>query len=346
MSERPVLEVSGLTVKYGHGRRSVTAVSDVSFSIPAGRTVGLVGESGSGKSTIGRAILGLAPVSGGKITFNGIDVTAPEHQRNRRSKGQIRAVFQDPYSSLNPSLPIAVSVAEEVAGGRRSRKETLKRISDLFERVGLPATAAASYPGRLSGGQRQRVAIARALVSDPRLIICDEPVSSLDVSVQAQVLNLLRSEQEIRGLSYCFVGHDLDIVRYMSDWIVVLYRGRVLEDGPSAEVTRHPRHPYTQSLVAATPSPDLNVVSAPPLASTIVGANTAAAVGCPFAPRCPLATDICVSELPPVHTAPDGGRVACHRYDPVTDTTAGQAVGTLASGAPRGGIPSAENALR
>ncbi|OAH16199.1 ABC transporter ATP-binding protein [Streptomyces jeddahensis] len=320
MSDTPVLEVSGLTVEYRRGRKRVPAVSDVSFSIREGETVGLVGESGSGKTTIGRAILGLVPVSAGSIVFDGHDVTGPAHHARRREEGQIRAVFQDPYSSLNPSLPVAASLAEECGTGGRSREATFARMVDLFEKVGLPSTVVSSYPGRLSGGQRQRVAIARALMSDPRLIICDEPVSALDVSVQAQVLNLLRQIQRVRSLSYCFVGHDLDVVRYMSDWIVVLYRGHVLEDGPARTVAQSPRHPYTRALVAASPHP---VVSPEDIATRPPSSLNAAMVttGCPFAPRCPVAIDVCWTERPPVCTAPDGGKVACHRYDPVKDTT-------------------------
>jgi peptide/nickel transport system ATP-binding protein len=330
VSDEPLLEVSGLTVEFRRGRRSVTAVSGVSFTIGPGQTVGLVGESGSGKTTIGRAILGLVPVTSGRILFGGRDVASREHQRRRREPGQIRAVFQDPYSSLNPSLPVAVSVAEEVGSGRRDRREALARMADLFDRVGLPPAAAASYPGRLSGGQRQRVAIARALMSSPRLVICDEPVSALDVSVQAQVLNLLRAAQRAGSLSYCFVGHDLDVVRYMSDWIVVLYRGQVLEDGPAATVARYPRHPYTKALVAATPSPSLSAASPPREVKRDPRPAPAPGQGCPFAPRCPLAVDACWTEPPPVRAASDGGRVACHLFDPAADAVAGTPTGAVA----------------
>jgi peptide/nickel transport system ATP-binding protein len=305
-------------------------VSDVSLAIRPGQTLGLVGESGSGKTTIGRAILGLVPISSGRILFEGRDVTGDEHRRQRQAPGQIRAVFQDPYSSLNPSLPVAVSVAEEVPRGRRVRSETFARITDLFDRVGLSRTVAASYPGRLSGGQRQRVAIARALMSDPRLIICDEPVSSLDVSVQAQVLNVLKEAQRTSALSYCFVGHDLDVVRYMSDWIVVLYRGQVLEDGPARTVARHPRHPYTQALVAASPGMN-RLAKVEPRGGRDPRPEPALGKGCPFAPRCVFAEEQCWTERPPVHVAGDGGRVACHRYDPAAETTAGTPVGSVSS---------------
>ncbi|MGI5132430.1 ABC transporter ATP-binding protein [Pseudonocardia sp. CA-107938] len=324
MSESPLLEVVDLAIEYRRGIHRVTAVSDVNFTVRAGQTLGLVGESGSGKTTIGRAILGLVPISAGRILFDGQDVSGDAHRRRRQEPGQIRAIFQDPYSSLNPSLPVAVSVAEEVPRSRRVRSEAFARLSDLFERVGLPRAVAASYPGRLSGGQRQRVAIARALMSDPRLIICDEPVSALDVSVQAQVLNVLKDAQRASSLSYCFIGHDLDVVRYMSDWIVVLYRGRVLEDGPAQTVARHPRHPYTRALVAA--SPELDRPAKPDQPIRDPRPEPPRGGGCPFAPRCGFAEARCWVEQPPVHLAPDGGHVACHRYDAAADRTAADLV--------------------
>jgi peptide/nickel transport system ATP-binding protein len=217
-----------------------------------------------------------------------------------------------------------VSVAEEVPGGRRVRAETFARIAHLFDEVGLPYALAATYPSKLSGGQRQRVAIARALMSAPRLIVCDEPVSALDVSVQAQVLNVLRQARSSASLTYCFIGHDLDIVRYMSDWIVVLYRGQVLEDGPAATVAHTPRHPYTRALVAATPETDVTGMRKKRLPRTRdPRPEPRAGEGCPFAPRCPLVIDKCWTEPPPVRRAPDGGRVVCHRYDEVSDATGG-----------------------
>ncbi len=332
MPDRQLLEVSDLTVEYRRGGQRVAGVSGVSFTIAAGQAVGLVGESGSGKTTIGRAILGLVPITSGSVRFDGVDVGSPEHRQRRSDPGQIRAVFQDPFSSLNPSLPVGVSVAEEVPGGRRVRAETFARIAYLFDRVGLPYSLAATYPARLSGGQRQRVAIARALMSAPRLIVCDEPVSALDVSVQAQVLNVLRDARSNDSLSYCFIGHDLDVVRYMSDWIVVLYRGQVLEDGPAATVAGSPRHPYTRALVAATPETDVTGVRKKRVPRPRdPRPEPRAGEGCPFAPRCPLAIDKCWTAAPPVHMAPDGGRVVCHRYDEATDLTGGEAAPARAS---------------
>lgn len=317
MSSEVLLEVTDLSVEFRRGRKRVPAVSGVTFSIREGQSLGLVGESGSGKTTIGRAILGLLPISGGSITFDGIDVSSDEFRQRRSQPGQIRAIFQDPYSSLNPSLPVGVSVAEEVRGGQRVRAETFARIRHLFERVGLPYELAATYPARLSGGQRQRIAIARALMNEPRLMVCDEPVSALDVSVQAQVLNVLREMRAERSLSLCFIGHDLDVVRYMSDWIVVLYRGTILEDGPAQTVALSPRHPYTQALVAA--APDGIVARKGQMRSPTVKdprPEPRVGEGCPFAPRCPLVSATCWTENPPEHIEADGGRVVCHNYVP------------------------------
>ena len=254
MSDSRLLEVTDLAVDYRVGRHNVRAVSGVGFAIERGQTLGLVGESGSGKTTIGRAILGLVPAAAGRIVFDGQDITGASPRERRRNAGQIRAVFQDPYTSLNPALPVAASLLEALPGRRRlSRGDVQQRLAVLLDRVGLDPEIASQHPGRLSGGQRQRVAIARALISSPDLIICDEPVSALDVSIQAQILNLLRDVQRETGVSYLFVGHDLDVVRYMCDHIAVIYHGQLLETGPARTIATHPSHPYTKALVAATP---------------------------------------------------------------------------------------------
>lgn len=250
----PLLEVTDLTVDYRVGRHSVRAVSGIGLTIGHGRTLGLVGESGSGKTTIGRAVLGLLPVAAGRITVRGEDVTGVAPRQRLRSGGRIRAVFQDPYRSLNPALPIAASLLEALPRRRREQRDRAQQLLDrLLEKVGLDPAIAAHHPGRLSGGQRQRVAIARALISDPDLVICDEPVSALDLSVQAQILNLLRDLQRDTGVSYLFIGHDLDVVRYMSDEIAVLYHGQLLESGPAGRIMESPEHPYTKALIEATP---------------------------------------------------------------------------------------------
>ncbi len=250
----PLLEVEGLVVRYG--KRLAPAVDDVSFTIARGQTVGLIGESGSGKTTIGRAILGLVPVDSGRIVFDGRDITRAGAAERRALRGDLRAVFQDPYSSLNPRSPIGRTVAEplRVAGLARSAREG--RVRDVLASVGLPAEAAQRYPREFSGGQRQRIAIARALVTDPRLVVCDEAVSALDLSTQAQVLNLLADPRAGADLGYLFIAHDMAVVEFLAQHVVVLYRGRVVEQGATADVIRAPRDPYTRALMAASPVPD------------------------------------------------------------------------------------------
>ncbi|WP_063781131.1 ABC transporter ATP-binding protein [Streptomyces maremycinicus] len=313
MSSSRVLEVTDLAVDYRVGRRTVRAVSDVALTIDHGKTLGLVGESGSGKTTIGRAILGLAPTAAGRIVFNGQDLAGASPRQRHRTAGRIRAVFQDPYSSLNPALPIAASLLEALPDQRRlPRADARQHLDGLLEKVGLDPAIAARYPGRLSGGQRQRVAIARALISSPELIICDEAVSALDVSIQAQILNLLRDVQRDTGVSYLFIGHDLDVIRYMSDHVAVLYRGQLLETGPVDVVTRRPRHPYTQTLVAATPTLHPETIATQRVGTT--DAQQTGGEGCSYAAQCPLAIDTCHTQHPTPQQAADGGHVACHRY--------------------------------
>ncbi len=297
----PLLAIDDLRVSY----RGNFAVSGVSFTIAPGEVVGLVGESGSGKTTIGRAILGLAPVRSGTIVFGGRDIT----RASRKLRRGLQVVFQDPYGSLNPAVTVGASLLEALPPGT-PRAVARARLAELLAEVGLPESAAAEYPGRFSGGQRQRLAIARALMAKPKLVICDEPVSALDVSVQAQVLNLLRSLRDRQSLSYLFIGHDLDVVRFMSDRILVLYRGRVLEEGPANAVATAPRHPYTQALVASAPTVEaaLSGQHAPPAALPAPRFAPPDA-GCPFADRCPHVTDICRAEMP---VLTDG--VACHLY--------------------------------
>lgn len=321
MHSNDVLEVTDLSVDYRHGRHAVRAVSEVSFTISPGQTLGLVGESGSGKTTIGRAILGLVPPAAGRIVFHGDDITGVGLRQRSRSPGQIRAVFQDPYSSLNPALPIAASLLEALPGRRLPRGLAQQKLGQLMQEVGLDPALAANYPGRLSGGQRQRVAIARALISDPQLIICDEPVTALDVSIQAQILNLLRDVQRDTGVSYLFISHDLEVVRYMADRIAVLYHGHLVETGPARAVAENPAHPYTQALVAATPTlhpgEGVQQVAAGAPAGPAAAAQIPRRVsdeGCRYAAQCPIAIDICRTQRPQLQPTADGGSVACHRY--------------------------------
>ncbi|MGI5241846.1 ATP-binding cassette domain-containing protein [Dactylosporangium sp. CA-139066] len=252
-----LLELRGLTVNYGRGRRRIPdAVSDVSLSVEPGETVALVGESGSGKSTIGNVVLGLVPATAGTVRFDGEDITAAGRRRRRMLTRHIQPIFQDPYGSLNPSRTIRQTLVEPLLAHGRAAAAAGERIAEVLDRVGLPADAADRYPDEFSGGQRQRIAIARALVAGPRLIVCDEPTSALDLSIQAQVLNLLRRLQRESGIGYLFITHDLALIRHVADRVVVLYRGRVMETGPAARVTREPQHPYTRALLAAAPVPD------------------------------------------------------------------------------------------
>lgn len=319
-SAGPLLHVRNLSVHFSRRRRApLRAVDDVSITVEDQQTVGVVGESGSGKTTLGRAILGLTPVAAGRVEWLGADITAASRRRRRALSAELGVVFQDPYSSLNPSRTIGQTLREMLhASGDLSRQEMDARVGAMLERVGLPADAAARYPSNFSGGQRQRIAIARALVVRPRLVICDEAVTALDLSVQAQVLNLLRELQRDFRLSYLFIAHDLDVVRYIADRILVFYRGQVVEEGPAEELYSRPVHPYTRALLDAVPIPDPTVKRAPRTRAGIQPEAAAAPVpetGCPFAPRCPHRTDLCVRERPPVESCRRGRfRVACHHW--------------------------------
>ncbi len=250
----PLLEVRNLVVRYG--KKGAAAVDDVSFTIARGETLGLVGESGSGKTTIGRAILGLQPVTSGEIWFEGKNITRASVAERRSLQGDLRAVFQDPYSSLNPRRPIGDALAEPLRVAGVARSERSMRADRALAAVGLPLGSADRYPRQFSGGQRQRIAIARALVTDPRLVVCDEAVSALDLSTQAQVLNLLAELRTGADLGYLFIAHDMAVVEFLAQRVVVLNRGRVVEQGPTAEVLGNPQHHYTRVLMAASPVPD------------------------------------------------------------------------------------------
>jgi peptide/nickel transport system ATP-binding protein len=319
MAGQPMLEVMDLVVRYGNGRKAGSApaaVDGVSFSIQPGETVGLVGESGSGKSTIGKAILGLQKVTAGSIAFQGADITHPDAARRRALGSELRAVFQDPNSSLNPRKTIGASLAEPLRVRGVSAGEAQTRAEDMLERVGLPLEAVDRYPGQFSGGQRQRISVARALICEPQLVVCDEAVSALDLSTQAQVLNLLADLRDERGLSYLFIAHDISVVQFLAQRVVVLYRGQVMEAGPVAAVTESPRHPFTQALVAASPVPRPAEQAERRAVRESLGVRTAAAVattsgGCPFRQRCPLATELCAAERPALRRVGESD-VACH----------------------------------
>ncbi|WP_394525532.1 ATP-binding cassette domain-containing protein [Paenarthrobacter nicotinovorans] len=256
---KPLLDVQDIVVEYqtrGLRKRSFQALKGVSLDIRPGETVGLVGESGSGKTTLGRAILGLAPVTAGRMIYRGKDIAHLTRSQRRSLAQDIQVVFQDPYTSLNPSLTIEKILAEPLVAQKVPSKVATDRIKGLLEKVGLPASSADRLPREFSGGQRQRIAIARALALSPRLIVCDEPVSALDLSTQAKVLDLFRDIQDETGVSYLFVSHDLAVVRHLSHRVAVMYHGEIVEWGAGSQVTLNPDHPYTQRLLLAAPVPD------------------------------------------------------------------------------------------
>ena len=251
-STKPLLDISDLTVSYHRRGKGAPAILDVSLDIRPGETVALVGESGSGKSTLGRVVLGLTPATRGSVHFEGEDITRVSGARRRDLSTSIQAVFQDPNGSLNPALTVGRTLAEPLLVHARDRRASVSvRVAEVLDLVGLPAEAAYRYPRQFSGGQRQRIAIARALMMSPKLIVCDEPVSALDLSVQAQILNLFTRLQRETGVSYLFISHDLAVVRHVAQRIVVLYRGNVVENGLTEDVYAHPAHAYTRRLLAA-----------------------------------------------------------------------------------------------
>jgi ABC-type glutathione transport system ATPase component len=259
MNPQPLLSVRGLAVEFRRGRRRrpLRAVDDVSFDIEKGETLGLVGESGSGKTTIGNALLGLVKPTAGTVLFEGREIAAMSATERRLISGRLQVVFQDPYSSLNPSRRVGQTIAEPLSVHTDlDQRQRVQATALMLERVGLSAADMAKYPAAFSGGQRQRIAIARALITRPHLVVCDEPVSGLDLSAQAQVLNLLKDLQAEMGLAMLFISHDLAVVRYMATRIAVLLRGKVVEEGTTAKVNDAPEDAYTKRLLAASPAPD------------------------------------------------------------------------------------------
>ncbi|MFJ9085517.1 ATP-binding cassette domain-containing protein [Streptomyces sp. NPDC102384] len=256
----PLLSAHGIVLDYPQGlrRKPARVLQGVDIDIAEGETLGLVGESGSGKSSLANLVLGFRPPTEGRIHFRGRDITQAGRRERRALSAEIQAVFQDPYSSLNPTRRVGTSIAEPLLlqSSSLSRREVAARVRDMLVRVGLPPDAAERYPAHFSGGQRQRIAIARALIINPSLVICDEPVSALDLSVQAQILNLLAELQESMGLSYLFIAHDLAVVRFLSHRMAVMHQGRIVETGPSERVYSAPSDPYTRQLLSSVPDPD------------------------------------------------------------------------------------------
>lgn len=319
MAEKePILKVEHLKKYFPVGRGKVLhAVDDISFSVPRGMTLGLVGESGCGKTTVGRTLVRLYEPDGGKIIFDGQDISQVKGREKQELTRRMQMVYQDPYASLNPFFTVGEIITEglEIHGIAADKKERMEIAYDLLEKVGLHREHANRFPHEFSGGQRQRVGLARSLAVNPDFIVCDEAISALDVSVQAQIVNMLVDFQQSMGLTYLFIAHDLSMVRYISDQTAVMYLGTLVETGNNKEVYDHPAHPYTQGLLQAVPVAD-PATERKRAGKNIMLGEVASPInpgpGCRFCSRCPRATDICRQETPVLTGLGGGHMAACH----------------------------------
>lgn len=315
----PLLEVRNLKKYFKTRAGLLHAVDGVYFSLDKGKTLGVVGESGCGKTTLGRTLLHLIEPTDGRIFFEGRDITNPAKKVLRRLREDMQIIFQDPYSSLNPRMSVSEAIMEPlILRGGMSKSEMLDKTRQLMDTVGIAARFENSYPHELDGGRRQRIGIARALALEPKFIVCDEPVSALDVSIQAQIINLMLDLQEERGLTYMFVTHDLSVVKYISDEIMVMYLGQVVEKAPADELFRNPRHPYSKALLSAIPVPSIHSKKERILLRGEITSPVNPKPGCRFMARCDYAREECNRPQKLEECSP-GHFVLCCRYQEITD---------------------------
>lgn len=309
-----ILEVKNLKKYFNTPGGVLHAVDDVSFTLEKGKILGVVGESGCGKSTMGRAILRLHEPTSGEVLFEGKDITKISTEEMRKLRSEMQIIFQDPFASLNPRKTVSEIIGEPLRLHKiyKSAAEREKHVLELMEVVGLAERLVNTYPHELDGGRRQRIGIARALALNPKFIVCDEPVSALDVSIQAQILNLLKRLKKERGLTYMFITHDLSVVNYFSDDIMVMYLGKMVEYAPSEELFENPVHPYTKALLSAIPVPRLREKKERILLKGEITSPIDPKPGCRFAPRCAYAKDCCFKESPELKDIGNGHKVACH----------------------------------
>lgn len=312
-----ILEVKNLKKYFNTPGGVLHAVDDVSFTLEKGKILGVVGESGCGKSTMGRAILRLHEPTSGEVLFEGKDITKISTEEMRKLRSEMQIIFQDPFASLNPRKTVSEIIGEPLRLHKiyKSAAERQKHVLELMEVVGLAERLVNTYPHELDGGRRQRIGIARALALNPKFIVCDEPVSALDVSIQAQILNLLKRLKKERGLTYMFITHDLSVVNYFSDDIMVMYLGKMVEYAPSEELFENPVHPYTKALLSAIPVPRLREKKERILLKGEITSPIDPKPGCRFAPRCAYAKDRCFKESPELKDIGNGHKVACHFSD-------------------------------
>lgn len=312
-----ILEVKNLKKYFNTPGGVLHAVDDVSFTLEKGKILGVVGESGCGKSTMGRAILRLHEPTSGEVMFEGKDITKISTEEMRKLRSEMQIIFQDPFASLNPRKTVSEIIGEPLRLHKiyKSAAERQKHVLELMEVVGLAERLVNTYPHELDGGRRQRIGIARALALNPKFIVCDEPVSALDVSIQAQILNLLKRLKKERGLTYMFITHDLSVVNYFSDDIMVMYLGKMVEYAPSEELFENPVHPYTKALLSAIPVPRLREKKERILLKGEITSPIDPKPGCRFAPRCAYAKDCCFKESPELKDIGNGHKVACHFSD-------------------------------